>query len=871
MAALPHLSALALKHVVDGACKAFGFVAGASLGEAVVGFLGQRFGDHSQRLADALGRANDHAWKALEIALAGESWWDRAKQALSRADEQAFRAQVQAFLDATPLAGLPGHGAEFRQLALRELRDARKKGVLAEGGLTPQALAEQAGRFAGFSDPQQVLRAEWEVLDALAAELRLGGYPNLAHLLALRPEGGPPLVVVAVRYFFRREIESDRELFQGLAFAQLERLGQAQEAGFGALADALAGHGRRVEELLDGVQEVLAQTHSAVQDIQQQMRSLGHAVGQAIDQRHAAQRLAAGDDKPAKAEQDLRLGLLNTLLKTPHRRLETVYPLHAETVKKDPLFYAHLAAWYAEHGEVRDHTETFIVTLVLSDFEGHRDAGLALLRELPPYEVCRVIDFIHGIKETRRVEGAVPPAFGKKAKRLKKEAPHKAKSTTRREVVGESGLNRNLPRSLKTEVVRYLREREANPEWFDGTVLVARKALKRLYALLHVKPGPRAQAILFDDNPPPDSRVAGLKRLARAASPEEQARAIVESRIPFRVAVTVLQEITPATMEALIDRMSPQELINSMGLLRRRGALDDPNLKALVDLKLEQARKDKRVSTFKAEEALKAVPVDEATRQKLEEVADERLKARGRITRSTALLVDKSGSMETAIDVGKRLAAMISAICEKELVVYAFDKMAYPIVAKARDLASWHKAFQGITANGMTSCGVAVEMMRRRKQLVEQIIMVTDEEEYDPPYFVESLLRYRRELGADPAVCIVKVQDSSTRLEDQCKRAGITVTTFDFAGDYYSLPNLVPLLEPPSELDLLMEIMDYPLPERKPNYPGAPARARPRRWRSGLVSEAHARMRLIASPCTSSRGWLRWLYTIVSGLMPTEW
>jgi hypothetical protein len=106
--------------------------------------------------------------------------------------------------------------------------------------------------------------------------------------------------------------------------------------------------------------------------------------------------------------------------------------------------------------------------------------------------------------------------------------------------------------------------------------------------------------------------------------------------------------------------------------------------------------------------------------------------------------------------------------------------------------------------------------MRRRKQLVEQIIVVTDEEEYDPPFFVESLLKYRQALSADPAVCFVRVPDSSTRLEEQCKRAGVVAATFDFAGDYYSLPNLVSLLEPPSELDLLMEIMEYPLPQRRP-------------------------------------------------------
>src|SRR5262249_33036667 len=197
---------------------------------------------------------------------------------------------------------------------------------------------------------------------------------------------------------------------------------------------------------------------------------------------------------------------------------------------------------------------------------------------------------------------------------------------------------------------------------------------------------------------------------------EERAGGIVESRIPLRIAVSVLQEVTPATLEALIDRMSPQELIHSMGLLQRRGALDDPNLKALIDLKLEQARQDKRVSTFKAEEALKAVAVGDETRKKLEEVADVRIKARGRITRPTALLIDKSGSMEMAIDLGKRIGAMVSAICEKELYVYAFDRMAYPITPQGTDLAAWHKAFHGITANGMTSCGVPLEMMRRKKQ-----------------------------------------------------------------------------------------------------------------------------------------------------------
>ena len=34
-----------------------------------------------------------------------------------------------------------------------------------------------------------------------------------------------------------------------------------------------------------------------------------------------------------------------------------------------------------DHGDVRDHKEMFAVTLILSDFPGHRDVGLAMLRE----------------------------------------------------------------------------------------------------------------------------------------------------------------------------------------------------------------------------------------------------------------------------------------------------------------------------------------------------------------------------------------------------------------------------------------------------------------------------------------------------------
>ncbi len=516
-------------------------------------------------------------------------------------------------------------------------------------------------------------------------------------------------------------------------------------------------------------------------------------------------------------EQDLRLKLFNALLTTPHRDLDSIYRIHQEILKADPRFYAQLAAWYSAEGEVRDHKEVFVVCLALSDFPGHRDVGLALLRQLPPYEVGRVVDFVKGGLVRQRVR----------------------RGRAVESVTEKRGLFCNVPRSMKTEVTRYLREREADPDWFDSSVLQARQAMKRLYACLHIEPSARAQAILFDENPPPDSRLFALKQIARAQSPAEQARAIVEHRIPYRVAASAVKRMTPMVLVALIERMSPQELINNLGSLQERGALDNPEVKALVEAKLEKAQTAERVSAFKAKKAIEAAGVGEDVAHKLEAVTEAQARAKGTIKRSTALLVDKSGSMEQAIEMGKQIAAMIAGVCEAPLLVYAFDSIAYPIGVPPKDdgavgflaslrrrkaaaatpaptsLADWERAFAGIQAAGQTSCGVAVEMMRRQGQAVEQIVMVTDEGENTAPRFVEALARYRDELKAIPHVVFVKTPGAVSLLETDCQRAQIDYDVYQFTGDYYALPNLLPMLSRPSKLDLLLEIMTYPLPVRK--------------------------------------------------------
>jgi hypothetical protein len=470
-------------------------------------------------------------------------------------------------------------------------------------------------------------------------------------------------------------------------------------------------------------------------------------------------------------ERDLRLDILNSLLTTPHRKLEQVAEVHKQMVERDPIFYGHLAVWYQANGDVRDHKEVFVANLLASRIEDHRSAGFVLLQEFPPYEVARVVDFM-------------------------------------KQQLGK------VPRSARTAVARYLLKREADPIFFDRAALRARKAMKHLYSTLHIKPGARADAVLFKEAPPEDSLAFALKRLAKASSPAEQAAIIVECGIPYTVAVGAIKKLTPTVLVALINAMSPQEVINNLKALKSRGAFEHPEVKALIEEKLAMAASSDRVSAFKARVAADVAELDEETVARLDRVADEQVRKRGRITKPTALFVDKSGSMETAIEVGKHIAATVSGVAEAELFVYAFDSVAYPVTARGKKLSDWEKAFEHIFPQGATSIGAALETMRLKKQSAEQIIIVTDENENTAPFFATVFSGYSEALKVSPNVVFVKVGQHSELIEQQLKQRGVGFDSFTFTGDYYSMPNLVPLLSRPSRLELLIEILDTPLPSR---------------------------------------------------------
>jgi hypothetical protein len=495
----------------------------------------------------------------------------------------------------------------------------------------------------------------------------------------------------------------------------------------------------------------------------------------------------------------------------PHRDTEKIREIHEQLRQKDPVFYAHLASWYRKsQGEVlRDHNELFTSMLLTDSYVSNRDVGLALFREHAPWMKSRIIGFIKGkVAKIREKTGNM-------LKKGKKSVPEI------RIIEKKVGMNKTLPTSLKTEIRAYLEWLEANPDRFDSVALRNFKDLKSLYfsrGKHGFKHNERTQNILFKKEYPEDSKLAIFKKISSAKTPEAAAKLIVESKIPYTIAVGLVDKITPSVLVALINAMTPQEVINNIASLKDRGAMDNADTKKLIEAKLEKAKTSKHVTALKSKTAVSTGRVqDEGIEKQLNDIADKQIKKSGIIKIPTAIFVDRSGSMSEAIEVGKRVAAMVSGVIEADMSVVVFDDAPMEIKSEGKTLSDWERAFKPVRSGGQTSMGCALDFLLKKKQYVEQIVVVTDEGENAHPLFSEAYARYTKAMNVTPHVIIIHVGSPDTTFRANLQKAGISFDVYTPAGnDYYGLPGLIMLLSRNSKLDLIMEIMDYPLATRRP-------------------------------------------------------
>jgi WD40 repeat protein/tetratricopeptide (TPR) repeat protein len=255
-----------------------------SLGSQVSTTLLGHLRDPASRLGKALQQAHEQTWLVVETALAGPSLWQRL---LASGEERALVERLQsALLVAVPRLSAEKSGQEFCQRCRVELQDAKRRGLL-----DPQAdwetVVAEVGQLCQYRQPNEVLQAENRLLDRTGERLREEGYEALAWLvsLPLDTSGEVRLLPVLVRYFFRRALERDDELYRQVSFDLLDNLSQQMESALGEVHQGLAVLGER---LLAPLQALRAEVVQSRQDILQAIEQVRQGQQQ---QQHVLQQI----------------------------------------------------------------------------------------------------------------------------------------------------------------------------------------------------------------------------------------------------------------------------------------------------------------------------------------------------------------------------------------------------------------------------------------------------------------------------------------------------------------------------------------------------------------------------------------------------
>src|SRR5687767_11505167 len=119
--------------------------------ESLFGFLGDRFSDNARRLEKALHNSSARAWQALELALAGSSWWQAVTSTFTSHEEQGLVQHIRAYLTSLPPDVLPAREEAFRNRCLNDLRSARRVGLVPGTSFSVHAAAGDAQAFARYA------------------------------------------------------------------------------------------------------------------------------------------------------------------------------------------------------------------------------------------------------------------------------------------------------------------------------------------------------------------------------------------------------------------------------------------------------------------------------------------------------------------------------------------------------------------------------------------------------------------------------------------------------------------------------------------------------------------------------------------------
>lgn len=529
--------------------------------------------------------------------------------------------------------------------------------------------------------------------------------------------------------------------------------------------------------------------------------------------------------------------LIAELSRSAHGDYNAYGPVITRAATEQSDLLAHLIAYNLTNGQIRDSKVALpIISLMLPGFpEALRENSMAALASLSPR------DFLAGLKFARALTGLRGWTAATRSYQTRVKIGEKFRTTT--ETKPSFDPVRNAPlsaepgllnmRAIKRLITRYLRVLESDRNRWERTALQHSDSLRQLYQLGRVPQSDWVATILWGSVKTPAGRekralpansvFADLKRLSKV-TPIEAARIILQRNIPAMIAIGALgsHKNSPAVMLALIENSTPAQLVNNARLLKRMGMDNVPALRAAYAAGITKDTKNP-TALLKATEAADALAEDEGDDNelvvKLRAHQERKLKETGGIEGNWAVLVDKSPSMSTAIEVGRRVAGTLAKLVRGTVRLVMFDGTAYEINVTGMDYDAVLAKTRTISAGGGgTSIGAGLQLLLDSDSNIDGIAIVSDAQENTRPMFADQYKVLNARLGKEVPVYLYRMQPSSRGYSDvdlatSMSAAGFSLQEFDLrhgTTDYYALPELVATMNVKRH-GLLQKIMETDL------------------------------------------------------------
>jgi hypothetical protein len=453
--------------------------------------------------------------------------------------------------------------------------------------------------------------------------------------------------------------------------------------------------------------------------------------------------------------------------------LQIFIPDAMAVLKQDPDLFAHLIAWNSPKTEIRDTKVAFPV-LALSGNPGpehmYYDNAIAHLIQLDPMALMKAITFYQSI------------------------GPHSNRST----------------KMLRNAVIEYIRAREEKHHWWDSSVVQHRKNIKNLYKTFKIKPSLRADRILFKQDYPTNSVFEAIRTL-KLQSPQEAAGLILKYKIPFLVAQGAVGGLGEKNIDltlAIIESMSPADLITNSKMLEKLGVMSNNILRAAYDNGIAKMATNKRVSSLKATKAKEFVE-DKKTKAKLEKAQEQRLDNLKGLEGNWLVLGDRSGSMQFSIEKAKEIAAFLARMGKGEISLVFFSEYPQEFDVTGKSLEEIKQLTRGVGAGGSTNISCGLELVANKGEIINGIVIVSDGGE-NRGSFVDTYRRYENKFGISPNVYLLHVSGDPDRLSYSCEDV-IPYQKLEMKDvDAYGMPSLLNILRT-SRYTLIDDIMSSQL------------------------------------------------------------